>query len=233
MFRTTICFAISIVLANSVVFAQGFTGTISGTVKDESGAVLQGATVTAKHTETGLTRAAVTEASGNYCIPSLPVGAYEITAELAAFKVELLRGIDLSVPHEAVVNVTLQGDNVEQRVTVTGEPPLVNTTLASTSGLINEQQIKDMPLNGRSFDQLLTLNAGTSNNSTNVLNGSWAGFSVDGKRTEANGFTINGIDYVGGNSTGRGFRPPGSAECCWALLPAPTVCMATRNSSSR
>ena len=76
---------------------QGFTGTISGTVKDKSGAVLQGATVTAKHTETGLTRAPVTEASGNYSIPSLPVGAYEITAELAAFKVELLRGIDLAV----------------------------------------------------------------------------------------------------------------------------------------
>lgn len=66
-----------------------------------------------------------------------------------------------------------------------------------------------MPLNGRSFDQLLTLNTGTTNNSTNVLNGSWTGFSVDGKRTEANRFTINGIDYVGGNSTGLWVSPSG------------------------
>jgi Carboxypeptidase regulatory-like domain len=80
MFRTIIWFAISIALANSLVFAQGFTGAISGTVKDESGAVLEGATVTAKHVETGLSRAAVTDASGSYSIPSLPVGAYEITA---------------------------------------------------------------------------------------------------------------------------------------------------------
>ena len=209
MFSRTIGVAIWIASAISLALAQGFTGTISGTVKDESGSVLQGAQVTAKHTETGLTRTAVTDTSGSYSIPSLPVGAYEISAQQVGFKVELVRGIELVVAQQAVVNVTLQVGNVEQRVTVTGEAPLVNTTLASTSGLINENQIKDMPLNGRSFDQLLTLNAGTTNNSTNVLNGSWTGFSVDGKRTEANRFTINGIDYVGGNSTGLWASPSG------------------------
>ena len=199
---------VSIAFANSLVFAQGFTGTISGTVK-ESGSVFQDAMVTAKHVETGLARTAVTDASGTESIPSLPVGAYEITVQHPEFKVELRRGIDLAVAQEAVVNVTLQVGNVEQRITINGEAPLVNTTLSSTSGLISEQQIKDMPLNGRSFDQLLTLNAGTTNNSTKVLNGSWTGFSVDGKRTEANRFTINGIDYVGGNSTGLWVSPSG------------------------
>ena len=165
--------------------------------------------VTAKHVETRLARTAVTDASGSYSIPSLPVGAYEITAQHPEFKVELRRGIDLAVAQDAVVSVTLQVGNVEQRITINGEAPLVNTTLSCTSGLISEQQIKDMPLNGRSFDQLLTLNSGTTNNSTNVLNGSCTGSSVDGKRTEANRLTINGIDYLGGNTTGLWVSPSG------------------------
>jgi hypothetical protein len=107
---------VSIAFANSLVFAQGFTGTISGTVKDESDSVLQGAMVTAKHVETRLARTAVTDASGSYSIPSLPVGAYEITAQNPEFKVELRRGIDLAVVQEAVVNVTLQVGNVEQLI---------------------------------------------------------------------------------------------------------------------
>src|SRR5215470_14796788 len=131
MFSRTVGFVTWIALAYSLVWAQGFTGAITGTVRDESGAVLQGATVTAKHTETGLARSTVTDASGSYSIPSLPVGAYEITAEEAGFKVEQVRGIDLVVAQEAVVNVTLQVGNVQQRVTITGEAPLVNTTLSS------------------------------------------------------------------------------------------------------
>src|SRR5207244_1685045 len=102
---------------------------------------------------------------------SLPVGEYEITAEKMGFRRELRRGINLVVAQEAVVNLTLQVGSIEQQVTVTEEAPLVNTTLSSTSGLVSESQVKDMPLNGRSFDQLLTLNTGTTNNGTNVLNG--------------------------------------------------------------
>jgi hypothetical protein len=113
MLGRTVAFFTGIALANSLVFAQSFTATITGTVKDESGSVLQGAAVTAKHTETGLTRASVSDASGSYSIPSLPVGAYEITAQVPGFKVELVRGIELAVAQEAVVNVTLQVGNVE------------------------------------------------------------------------------------------------------------------------
>jgi hypothetical protein len=212
MFSRIVAFAAGIALAISLLFAQGFTATITGIVKDESGAVLQGAVITAKHTETGLTRTAVSDASGGYNIPSLPVGAYEISAQEPGFKVELLRGIELVVGQEAVVNVTLQVGNVEQRVTVTGEAPLVNTTLASTSGLITEQQVKDMPLNGRSFDQLLTLNVGISNATSNTLNsGAWNMFSVAGKRPETNRFIINGIDWIGGAATGQFITPYGAS----------------------
>jgi hypothetical protein len=85
-------------------------------------------------------RVATTGTDGSYSFPSLPVGAYEFTAEGLGFKTEVLRGIDLAVVRQAVVNLTLQVGNVEQRVTITGEAPLMNTTLSSTSGLINKQQ---------------------------------------------------------------------------------------------
>src|SRR5712692_2627808 len=199
-----------IALGTGLVFAQGSTATIMGTVKDVSGAVVQSAAVTVRHLETGLTRVAQADASGSYSVPSLPVGAYEITAEKMGFRREVRRGIDLVVAQEAVVNLVLQVGSIEQQITVTEQAPLVNTTLSSTSGLVSETQIKDMPLNGRSFDQLLTLNVGTSNSSTNTLNNGWTMFSVAGKRPETNRFTINGIDYIGGNAPGLFISPSGA-----------------------
>src|SRR5713226_8384192 len=183
-----------IALGTGLVFAQGSTATIIGTVKDVSGAVLPAASITVKQLETGLTRTIEADTSGYYSIPSLPVGPYEVTAEKMGFRREVRRGIDLVVAQEAVVNIILQVGSLEQQVTVTEEAPLVNTTLASTSGLITESQIKDMPLNGRSFDQLLTLNVGVSNSTSNTVgSGAWNMFSVAGKRPETNRFIINGI----------------------------------------
>src|SRR6266852_2329362 len=170
---------VSIALGTGLVFAQGSTGTIIGTVKDVSGAVLQGA---------------------------------EVTAEKMGFRREVRRGLDLVVAQEAVINLVLQVGSIDQQITVTDAAPLVNTTVASTSGLISESQLKDLPLNGRSFDQLLTLNPGTANSSSNTFNGNaWATFSVAGKRPETNRFLINGIDYIGGNSTGLYIAPSGAS----------------------
>jgi len=197
-------------LGNGLVFAQGSTAALTGTVKDMSGAVLTGAAVTVKHTETGLTRTAQADANGSYSVQSLPVGEYVVTAEKMGFRKEVRSGINLAVAQQAVVDLTLQVGSIDQQVTVTGEAPLVNTTVSSTSGLITESQVKDLPLNGRSFDQLITLNVGTSNNSSNTLNNSsWNGFSVAGKRPETNRFLINGIDWIGGNATGQYITPYG------------------------
>lgn len=201
-----------IALGSCPVHGQGFAASITGTVADTSGAVLPGARVTVKNLETGLTRAVEVDASGNYTIPSLPVGAYELTAEKLGFEREVRRGINLVVAQEAAVNLTLQVGSVVQQVTVTEAAPLVNATTTSTSGLISEQQIKELPLNGRSFDQLLTLNVGTVNNSANVTSANpWTAFSVAGKRPETNRFLINGIDYVGVNATGTFITPLGSS----------------------
>src|SRR5712692_11652870 len=86
-----------IALGTGLIFAQGFTAAITGTVKDTSGAVLQGAAITVKHLETGLVRAAQADDNGSYSIPSLPVGPYEVTAERMGFRREVRRGIDLVV----------------------------------------------------------------------------------------------------------------------------------------
>ena len=193
--------------------AQGFSAALTGTVKDVSGAVLPGAAVTVKHIDTGLTRTAQADSGGSFTVPSLPVGEYEVTAEKTGFRKEVRNGINLAVGQEAVVDLTLQVGSIDQQVTVTGEAPLVNTTLSSTSGLITESQIKDMPLNGRSFDQLLTLNTGTANNTANIgqAGAAWTGFSVAGKRPETNRFMMNGVDHVGANATGQFITPSGAS----------------------
>lgn len=199
-----------IVLANCTVLAQGFTAAITGTVQDTSGAAVAGAKVTVKHTETGLTRTVETDSNGTYRVPSIPVGAYELTAEKMGFQQELRRGINLVVAQEAVVNLTLQVGSVVQQVTVTEAAPLVNTTMASTSGLVSEEQIKELPLNGRSFDQLLTITPGTVNYTSNVgLAGNF--FSVVGRRPEENKYTINGIEYLGANAAGQPSGPYGAS----------------------
>ncbi len=199
-----------IALGSCLVFAQGSTGTISGVVHDSSGAVIPGVTVTAKHIDSGLTRSAVSRETGGYNFQLLPVGAYEITTELPGFKQEIRRGINLVVGQEAVVNLTLEVGTVAETVTVTGEAPIVNTTLASTAGLVNESQIKDLPLNGRGFDQLMMVTPGTVNYTSNVgLNGNF--FSVVGRRPEENTFSINGVEYLGANSAGQPIGPAGSS----------------------
>jgi hypothetical protein len=168
--------------------------------------------VVAKHIESGSTRTVVSNETGNYRLPLLPVGPYEISTDMPGFKPQVRRGVNLSVAQEAVVDLTLEVGGAAEQVTVIEEAPLVNTTLNATSGLITQQQVKDLPLNGRSFDQLLTLNTGISNNSSNVGQGNgWTGFSVAGKRQETNRFMINGVDWLGGNSTGQYITPSGAS----------------------
>jgi hypothetical protein len=201
-----------IALGNFRIFAQSATGSISGTVHDATGAVLPGVTITAKHVESGLTRTAISDETGSYNIQLLPVGAYEITTELTGFKQEVRRGVNLVVGQQAVINLTLEVGTVTESVTVTGEAPIVNTTLSPTSGLVNESQIKDLPLNGRSFDQLLTLTTGTVNYTSNIgpgLQGNF--FSVAGRRPEENAFSINGIEYIGADSAGQPSGPYGAS----------------------
>src|SRR5262245_24953278 len=206
-FATTILALI--VLGPCLVLAQTSTATISGVVRDTSGALIPGVSVVAKHIESGSTRTVVSNETGNYRLPLLPVGPYEISTDMPGFKPQLRRGISLAVAQEAVVDLTLEVGGAAEQVTVIEEVPLVNTTLNSTSGLITEQQLKDLPLNGRSFDQLLVLNVGVVNNTPGAAGS--PGFSVAGHRQETNRFLINGVDWIGGNASGAFITPTGAS----------------------
>src|SRR5262249_23783097 len=125
-----------ITLGNCPLLGQGSTATISGVVKDTTGALVPGVTINIKHVESGLIRTAVTSENGGYSVQFLPVGPYELTTEMPGFKQQVRSGINLAVAQEAVVNLTLEVGNVAEKITVIEEAPLVNTTLSPTSGLI-------------------------------------------------------------------------------------------------
>ena len=144
---------------SATVWAQA-AASVSGRVSDATGASVPGASITVKNVETGATRVVATNDSGDYRAVSLPVGPQEIRVEKAGFKTAVRTGIDLVVAQEAVVNVTLEVGGIAETVTVSGEAPIVNTTTSSVSGLVSERQIRELPLNGRSFDNLITLNPG-------------------------------------------------------------------------
>src|SRR6058998_3923495 len=208
-----VAIVVLIALPTSLAVAQTATATIVGVVKDTSGALIPGVSITVKHTDTGQTRSAISSDSGSYNVPLLPVGAYELTTTMPGFKQQVRTGINLVIGQQAVIDLTLEVGAAAEQITVSEEAPLVNTTLSSTSGLITEQQVKDLPLNGRSFDQLLVLNAGVTNNSSNMGGGGgFPAFSVAGHRQETNRFMINGVDWIGGNATHQFITPSGASS---------------------
>src|SRR2546425_11348359 len=195
----SICFAVA------AIHAQ-VTASVSGRVEDSSGAALPGAMVTVTSLETGAGRTVSTGETGAYRVLSLPVGRYEVKAELAGFKAALRTGVSLTVGEEAVVNLKLEVGALQERVTVTEEAPVVNVTTASVSGLVGEREVKDLPLNGRSFDNLITLNPGAVlynfKAGASVGSGEGAYFTVAGRRPSDNLFLLNGIEYTGSSNIG-------------------------------
>ncbi|MBV9508492.1 MAG: TonB-dependent receptor [Acidobacteriia bacterium] len=193
-------------LAASVPASAQVTASISGKVEDATGSPVHGAMITVKNLETGAMRSVMTDDQGDYHALSLAVGPQEVKAERTGFRSAVRTGIQLAVGQEAVVNLRLEIGEIAQEVTVSADAPLVNTTTSQVSGLVTEQQVKDLPLNGRSFDNLITLNPGTINYSamkssqTSTSNGNT--FSVAGRRTSENLFLLNGIEYTGSSQLG-------------------------------
>src|SRR5438445_4221810 len=176
------------------------TATISGKVEDASGAAVGGAIVAVRNVETGATRTVMTDEMGNYRALSLPVGSHDVRAEKPGFRAAVRTGINLAVGQEAVVNLKLEVGELTQEVTVSLETPLVDTTTASVAGLVEEREVKDLPLNGRSFDNLITLNPGAINytyKSPGTVTSQGNTFSVAGRRPLENLFLMNGVEYTG------------------------------------
>jgi hypothetical protein len=176
------------------------TAAISGKVEDATGAGVPGATITVTSLETGVVRSAVTNQAGDFRVFSVPLGAQQMKAEKKGFRAALRTGINLEVGAEVVVNLRLEVGDLAQQVTVSAENPVVNTTTSQTSGVVDERDVKDLPLNGRSFDNLIALNPGAVNfglKSANTSTSNGNTFSVAGRRPADNIVLLNGIEYTG------------------------------------
>lgn len=197
--------AITAFLLVTVTALSQTTASITGTVTDDTGAVVPQTAITITNVGTGQKRNIVTDARGQYNALSLQVGQYEIRAESAGFTPVVRSGINLVVGQQAVADVQLRVGALQEALTVTEEAPLVNTTPQSTAGLINEEQVKDLPLNGRSWDTLVTLNPSTTNftsnqSPTSTGKGQGFNFSISGNREDFNLFLMNGIEYTGAST---------------------------------
>ncbi|HEX6973594.1 MAG TPA: TonB-dependent receptor [Vicinamibacterales bacterium] len=141
-------------LAGPNAFAQQTTGSITGRIVDAQGAAVPGVTVTGKNTQTGFTRVDVSDAEGIYRLNALPVGTYDLLAELQGFSKVENKGIVLNVGQTLDVALTMKVANMEETVTVTGESPLIETRSSSVGGVVDVARIENLPLNGRQFANL-------------------------------------------------------------------------------
>lgn len=188
----------------SLQLAAQVSASLSGKIADASGAAVPSATVTATNLDTGSSRTTLTNQVGEYRLFELPVGRYEVDAKKNGFAEKIRTGILLVVNQDATADLTLQVGQVEQHVTVTDDVPVVNGSTQDISGLVGEQQVRQLPLNGRSYDLLLTLNPGIVNFTSQKTGGigvsnSTTGnnFAVEGNRPQQNIFLLNGVEFTG------------------------------------
>lgn len=176
-------------------FSQVVTGNISGRVTDTTGAVIPGVTVQIQNVETGLARNVNTDAGGRYESRDLPAGSYSITAQQPGFRTEVRSGVRLAVGSDVVVNMDLSVGEVQEKVEVTGEAPTIETTNATLSGLVSQQQMRDLPLNGRSYDQLALLTPGVAYqpmHASSQTTGAGLLMSSNGQRGDSNLYLLDG-----------------------------------------
>lgn len=189
------------------ISAQEITGTLSGTVRDSSGAVVPGATVTiADSTKNNLTvRTAQTNSNGEFSAPNLPTSTYRVTVEAPNFKKSVQTDIKIDVGARRGIDVTLEAGNIDEVVTVEADPVAVDLTSPTSGTVINGDQVRELSINNRNFTQLVTLAPGVSNDlSDQVYVGTTnpdgqaniVSISVNGARSSQNTFTVDGADVT-------------------------------------
>src|SRR5882672_6179805 len=195
---------LALVLLCATAAQAQVSASISGRVTDPSGATVSGAAVMAKNVETGETRSTITDDLGHYWIPSLAVVGYEVHVTKQGFQEQVREGIHLVVGQEASVDMALKIGQVTEQFKVEADAPVVTVTPADISGVVGEQQVKELPLNGRSYDELMTLNPGVvlftseKTGGIGVSNSTAANmFSVAGNRPQQNLFLLNGVEFTG------------------------------------
>jgi hypothetical protein len=198
----SLLFAVWFISFATISYGQG-EASIQGIVSDTSGGAIPGATVKVKSLETGAERTLLTDEAGRYDAVSLPVGRYEVRAEKTGFRGQDKTGIALGLGQRETVDLLLQVGDVQQTVQVESSPTVIAITTEDVSGLVGERQVKELPLNGRSYDQLLTLNPGILNYTSQRAGGiatsnSVVGnmFTASGRRPQENLYLLNGVEFT-------------------------------------
>jgi hypothetical protein len=181
--------SIGVVLACLPVFAQTYTGRILGSVTDQTGAALSGATVVITDIQRGVTRTLTTDQAGEYVAPDLSPGVYKVHAEANGFKSVERLNIQLEVAKDVRIDLALQPGQVSETVVVSGEVPLLDTTSSTLGGTLSNEAINDLPLNGRNYENLLQLRPGV----VRYPGGGFSTTSTNGLRAEDNAYVIDGL----------------------------------------
>ncbi len=210
--RNLICAVLTLCLSLSAA-AQQISGSVRGTVVDPSGLSVPGATVSAKQTETGLTRSVTTDRSGGYVLLELPIGHYHLQVEAKGFQTYVQQGITLDVNETANIRVRLAVGTETQKIEVLADAQLIEATVTSLGKTVSEREVLDLPLNGRNFSQLgllqpgvVPLTPGLAEAGGSLRNGQ--AYAVNGQRPESNNFLIDGANNFNGVDGGFVLEPP-------------------------
>ncbi len=192
--------ALLLLCLSVAVMAQTFRGGIEGTVTDSSGAVVAGAQVTVTNTETGFTRTTQTDATGNYFVPELPIGSYDVTVKAKGFRPAAAKGMKVVVSSSQQVNIALSPGDVAETVIVTDQTPLVVTTQDTLGATLEAEQFNALPVSGRDFTKLLVMVPGSGGDPSGVADspGSFGLFSINGNRGRSNNYLLDGTDMNDG-----------------------------------
>ena len=181
--------AVGILVLSFPAFPQSSTGRILGSVHDKSDAAMAGAAVTISDVERGFSRSLVTDDAGEFVAPDLLPGVYKITAQAKGFKTLARENVRLEVAQDVRIDLVLQPGDAAETVVVSGEVPLLNTTSSTLGGTLSNEEINDLPLNGRNYENLLQLRPGI----VRYPGGGFSTTSTNGLRAEDNAYFIDGL----------------------------------------
>jgi Carboxypeptidase regulatory-like domain/TonB dependent receptor-like, beta-barrel/TonB-dependent Receptor Plug Domain len=191
---------VAVLLAPALLYAQGTTGSISGTVTDESKAVVPGVTITVRNADTGLERTQVSDPEGRYRVLNLPPGTYSATASLSSFSPVVRSGVIVAVGEDALVDIELRVGGITEAITIDAAASGVSLGTTTVGGVVTTQQIADLPLNGRNFMQLATLQPGviTSRGTATDFTGGFGNtqLAIGGARPEQTGYLMDGTNIA-------------------------------------
>ena len=194
--RITLCIAVLLMFAGRLFAQAGATGTILGTVTDATGAIVANAKVTVTNTATNVPFRTTTSSAGDYYAPSLNPGSYKVSVEAPGFQKSVTDAFTLTVDQKVRVDVALKPGAVTETLEVTAQAVTLDTDTAALSQLVSQQQVEELPLNGRNFVQLLFLGAGAvtiGGEQGTMRQGEGNAISINGGRPEGNNFTLDGL----------------------------------------